>query len=212
MSARRNLEILATLGGIDAKRIDPLLDQVGLKGRERDAVRSYSLGMRQRLGIAAALLPDPALLILDEPTNGLDPAGILEIRVLLHRLKGQGVTVLVSSHLLSEVEQMADWIILLNKGHLVYQGWIDDLLEHRQSTLVVGAASDNDLRTVAAVARRQHYQSSLIDGRLRVKAPDSFAGALNRGAMDAGVVLTEIYPERTSLEETFFALTEGAAQ
>jgi ABC-2 type transport system ATP-binding protein len=211
MSARRNLEILATLGGISTTRVDPLLDQVGLHGREGDAVKSFSLGMRQRLGIAATLLPDPALLILDEPTNGLDPAGILEVRQLLQRLKEQGVTVLVSSHLLSEVEHMADWIILLNKGRLVYQGWIDDLLEHRRSTLVVAASSQDDLRTVAAVALQQHVSSEIIDGRLHVYAPDTFAGTLNRAAMDAGVVLTELYLERTSLEETFFALTEGAA-
>ncbi len=111
LSARRNLEILATLGGFSTQRVDPLLEQVGLQGRERDAVKTYSLGMRQRLGIAAALLPNPALLILDEPTNGLDPAGILEIRELLRHLKEQGVTILVSSHLLAEVEHIADWII-----------------------------------------------------------------------------------------------------
>jgi ABC-2 type transport system ATP-binding protein len=211
LSARRNLEILAALGGIDKQGVDPLLEQVGLRGREADAVKTYSLGMRQRLGIAAALLPNPALLILDEPTNGLDPSGIQEIRHLLHRLKGQGVTILVSSHLLAEVEQMADWIILLKEGRLVYQGWMDQLLDQRQSALVVRAASEDDLRIVAAVARKQHYESELIDGRLRVLAPAGFAGDLNRAAMSAGVALTEIYPERSSLEETFFALTERAA-
>jgi ABC-2 type transport system ATP-binding protein len=211
LSASRNLEILAALGSFSARRVDPLLEQVGLQGREADAVKTYSLGMRQRLGIAAALLPDPALLILDEPTNGLDPAGIQEIRRLLHSLKAQGVTILVSSHLLAEVEQLADWIILLKDGRLVYQGWMDHLLEQRHSALVVAAATEDDLRIVAAVARKQHYESELIDGRLRVLAPVSFAGDLNRGAMAAGVALTEIYPERSSLEETFFALTEGAA-
>ena len=211
MSARRNLEILATLGGIGSDGIDPLLEQVGLQGRGDDQVKSYSLGMRQRLGIAAALLPDPALLILDEPTNGLDPAGILEIRQLLHRLKETGVTVLVSSHLLSEVEQIADWIILLKLGRVVYQGWMADLLARRQSALIVGASSPDELRIVAAVARKQQFESEIVDGLLRVKAPTAAATALNRAAMEAGVVLTEIYPERTSLEETFFALTEGAA-
>src|SRR5205085_2767105 len=100
LSARRNLEILATLGGISTQRVDPLLAQVGLQGREGDAVKTYSLGMRQHLGIAAALLPNPALLILDEPANGLDPAGILEIRQLLRHLREQGITILISSHLL----------------------------------------------------------------------------------------------------------------
>jgi len=117
LSARRNL------GGFSSARVGPLLAQVGLEGREGDAVKTYSLGMKQRLGIAAALLPNPALLILDEPTNGLDPAGILEIRHLIGQLKEQGVTILISSHLLAEVEQIADWIVLVNKGRVVYQGW-----------------------------------------------------------------------------------------
>jgi ABC-2 type transport system ATP-binding protein len=211
LSARRNLEILATLAGISRKRVDPLLEQVGLRGREGDVVKSYSLGMRQRLGIAAALLPDPTLLILDEPTNGLDPAGTMEIRELLRGLKAQGVTILISSHLLGEVEQMADWIILLKEGRLVYQGWMDALLERRQSALVVGTSNEDELRIVAAVARKRNYESEMVSGQLRVIAPIAFAGELNQGAMAAGVVLTEIHPERTSLEDTFFALTEGAA-
>jgi ABC-2 type transport system ATP-binding protein len=211
LSARRNLEILAALGGFSTQRIDPLLKQVGLEGREGNAVRTYSLGMKQRLGIAAALLSNPSLLILDEPTNGLDPAGIQEIRQLLRHLKEQGVTVLVSSHLLAEVEQIADWIILLKQGRLVYQGWIADLLERRQSALVVRAAREDELRIVAAVARKQQYESQIVNGHLRVQAPVEFAGELNRAAMAAGVVLIELYPERSSLEDTFFALTEGAA-
>jgi ABC-2 type transport system ATP-binding protein len=164
--------------------------------------------MRQRLGIAAALLPNPALLILDEPANGLDPAGILEIRQLLRQLRDQGLTILISSHLLAEVEQIADWIILLNQGKVVYQGWMDTLLTGRQGALVVGAANEDELRIVAAVARKQQYESELVDGHLRVLAPAGFARALNRSAMEAGVVLTELYSERTSLEETFFSLTE----
>jgi ABC-2 type transport system ATP-binding protein len=210
LSARRNLEILAALGGFSAERIDPLLRQVGLARREDHTVKTYSLGMKQRLGIAAALLSNPSLLILDEPTNGLDPAGIQEIRQLLRQLKDQGVTVLVSSHLLAEVEQIVDWIILLKQGRLVYQGWIDDLLARRQSALVVGAASEADLRLVAAVARKHQYESQMAQGRLRVQAPVDFAATLNREAMAAGVVLTEIHPERSSLEDTFFVLTGEA--
>ncbi len=209
LSARRNLEILATLGGLSTARVGPLLAQVGLQGREGDLVKTYSLGMKQRLGIAAALLPDPALLILDEPTNGLDPAGIQEVRHLIGQLKEQGVTILISSHLLAEVEQIADWIVLLNKGRVVYQGWLDALLAGRQGTLVVEADGAHDLEIVAAVARKGQYDSTLVDGRLRVQAPASFARDLNQGAMEAGVVLTQLYSEHTSLEETFFALTEG---
>jgi ABC-2 type transport system ATP-binding protein len=208
MSARRNLEILAALGGIDKRRIDPLLAQVGLQGRERDAVKTYSLGMRQRLGIAAALLPNPALLILDEPTNGLDPAGIQEIRQLIRQLREQGVTILISSHLLAEVEQIADWIILVNQGEVVYQGWMDALLESRQGALIASAASENELRIAAAVASSHRYESTLADGRLRILAPASFARTLNKESMAAGAVLTELTIDRTSLEETFFSLTE----
>jgi len=210
MSARRNLEILAALGGIDKRRVDPLLAQVGLAGRERDAVKTYSLGMRQRLGIAAALLPNPHLLILDEPTNGLDPAGIQEIRQLIRQLRDQGVTILISSHLLAEVEQIADWIILLNHGEVVYQGWMDALLESRQGALIANAASEHELRIAAAVASSHQYESALEDGRLHILAPADFARTLNKESMAAGATLTELYMDRTSLEETFFSLTESA--
>jgi len=208
LSARRNLEVLAALGGIDRRRIEPLLAQVGLQGRERDAVKTYSQGMRQRLGIAAALLPSPALLILDEPTNGLDPAGIQEIRQLLRNLREQGITILMSSHLLAEVEQIADWIILLNRGKVAYQGRMDALLKGQQTALIVGAASADELRIIAAVAREQQYESELGDGQLRVLAPANFAGTLNQRALEAGAIITELHVERSSLEETFFSLTE----
>jgi ABC-2 type transport system ATP-binding protein len=208
LSARRNLAVLAALGGIDRRRIDPLLAQVGLQGREGDAVKTYSQGMRQRLGIAAALLPSPALLILDEPTNGLDPAGIQEIRQLLRDLREQGITILMSSHLLAEVEQIADWIILLNQGKVAYQGRMDALLKGQQTALIVGAATADELRIIAAVTREQQFESELGDGQLRVLAPASFAGTLNQRALEAGAVITELHVERNSLEETFFSLTE----
>lgn len=211
MSARRNLETLAALGGIEKSRIGPLLKQVGLEGRERDAVKTYSLGMRQRLGIAAALLPNPSLLVLDEPTNGLDPAGILEIRQLIRQLREQGITILISSHLLAEVEQIADWIILLNQGQVVYQGWMDALLASRQHALIVGTASEDELRIVAAVAREHQYEATLADGKLRILAPAEFARTLNQETMAAGAVLTELTVDRTSLEETFFSLTASSA-
>ena len=208
LSALRNLEVLAALGGIDRRRIDPLLAQVGLRGRGGDAVRTYSQGMRQRLGIAAALLPSPALLILDEPTNGLDPAGIQEIRLLLRDLREQGITILMSSHLLAEVEQIADWIILLNQGKVAYQGRVDALLKGQQTALIVAAATPDELRIIAAVAREHQYESELGEGHLRVLAPASFAGTLNQLALEAGAVITELQMERSSLEETFFSLTE----
>lgn len=126
LSGKKNLEVLATLGKIDPSGIDALLERVGLGARGGSPYKTYSLGMKQRLGIAAALLPDPALLILDEPSNGLDPAGIREIRELLREL-GRSKTVLVSSHLLSEVERVSEHLIVLQRGRLAYQGPIGEL-------------------------------------------------------------------------------------
>ena len=132
LSARANLEVLAMLGGHPRARIGQLLEQVGLADRASDRYGSYSLGMKQRLGIAAALLPDPALLVLDEPANGLDPAGIIEIRDLLRGLADDGTTVFVSSHLLGEVEQISDWLVMIDHGRLLYDGPIDQILERQQ--------------------------------------------------------------------------------
>ncbi|HEY9285713.1 MAG TPA: ATP-binding cassette domain-containing protein, partial [Pyrinomonadaceae bacterium] len=129
-SGRANLRMLASLsGGARARRIDEVLDVVGLAARGRDAVRNYSYGMRQRLGIAQALLPDPEVVILDEPTNGLDPQGIREVRDLIRRLRDDlGLTVLLSSHLLTEVEQLCDRVAIIDRGRLLYQGPTEELV------------------------------------------------------------------------------------
>lgn len=122
MSGLDNLKAVAsTLGGVPAKRYDAILELVGLKGREKDRVRTYSLGMKQRLGLAIALLQDPELLILDEPANGLDPAGIVEMRDLMHRLASEGKTVLISSHLLTEVQQICSRVAIINFGKADYR-------------------------------------------------------------------------------------------
>ncbi len=122
LSARANLVSLARLRCLPLERVDAVIEQVGLAGRDREPVRRFSLGMKQRLGIAAALLPDPELLILDEPTNGLDPAGIVEIRQLLRELGQQGRTVVVSSHQLAEIEAVCDHLVIIRFGTLVYSG------------------------------------------------------------------------------------------
>ncbi|HEV2661009.1 MAG TPA: ABC transporter ATP-binding protein, partial [Ktedonobacteraceae bacterium] len=128
MSGLDNLKaIAATLGGVPTQRYDSILDLVGLRGRERDRVRTYSLGMKQRLGIAIALLQDPELLILDEPANGLDPAGIVEMRDLMHRLASEGKTVFISSHLLSEVQQICSRVAIINFGRLITETTIEEL-------------------------------------------------------------------------------------
>ena len=128
MSGLDNLKaVAATLGGVSAKRYDAILETVGLKGREKDRVRTYSLGMKQRLGLAIALLQDPEMLILDEPANGLDPAGIVEMRDLMHRLASEGKTVLISSHLLTEVQQICSRVAIINFGKLITETTIEDL-------------------------------------------------------------------------------------
>ena len=128
LSGARNLAVQATLGGLDPAGIPALLERVGLAGRGGDSYQRYSLGMRQRLGIAAALLGDPALVVLDEPTNGLDPAGIREMRGIVRSINQDGRTVLVSSHLLAEVEQVCDWLIVIGEGRRLFQGPTRDLL------------------------------------------------------------------------------------
>jgi ABC-2 type transport system ATP-binding protein len=122
LSARTNLDVLARLGGYPSSRVREVLDLVELSDRARDRVGSYSLGLKQRLGVAMALLPDPDLLILDEPANGLDPLGIRATRDLLRHLRAQGKTIFLSSHLLGELEQVADWLVMLHQGQALYQG------------------------------------------------------------------------------------------
>ncbi|WP_433219280.1 ABC transporter ATP-binding protein [Dactylosporangium sp. CS-047395] len=122
LSGARNLAVYATLAGTDRSRVPIVLERLGLADRAADAYRTYSLGMRQRLGIAAALLGDPALVVLDEPTNGLDPSGIREMRGIIRSIREDGRTVLVTSHLLNEVQQVCDWLIVINQGRRRFEG------------------------------------------------------------------------------------------
>ncbi|HWS34738.1 MAG TPA: ATP-binding cassette domain-containing protein, partial [Actinoplanes sp.] len=144
LSARANLMSLARLRGLPNARVDAVLQTVGLTGRDREPVKRYSLGMKQRLGIAAALLPDPALLILDEPTNGLDPSGIVEIRSLLAQLGTAGRTVVVSSHLLSEIEAICEHLVVIRFGELLYSGPITGLLNSDSQHVDLRAEHDAD--------------------------------------------------------------------
>lgn len=208
LSARQNLRLLADVGGIATARIDVVLDIVGLTARADDAKR-YSLGMRQRLGIAAALLPDPTLLVLDEPTNGLDPVGIQEIRNLLRRLADEGRTVLVSSHLLSELEHVSDWLVVLDGGRVVYEGTVA-ALSGGTHDLIVSTQHPDDLSVIELLCAERHFGASRsTNHRLVIDAPASFAVELNRAAMDLGVVLAELSPRQASLEESFLALIGG---
>jgi ABC-2 type transport system ATP-binding protein len=195
LSGRRNLEVLTRLGRLDKSRIDTVLDQVELSGRSGDRVKTYSLGMKQRLGVAAALLPDPDLVILDEPTNGLDPAGIRE-------------TVLVSSHLLREIEAICDHLMMIDHGRIVFQGPIGGLLEAQNTGIVARPEHAADLEKLLALCVAAGKQGRIDGDVLRVSAEDCWAAELNRLAFAAGITLSGLEVTRASLEEAFFAITE----
>jgi ABC-2 type transport system ATP-binding protein len=206
MSGRENLRILARIDGIGAKRVDRVLDQVGLTDRAGDAVRKYSLGMRQRLGLAAALLKDPALLVLDEPANGLDPAGIRQVRELLRELGREGRTVFVSSHILAEVEHACDMVAILSHGRCVADGTV-------ASVLAMAGPSQwrvkvDDLRAGLEVLRRGALDVERVDGHLRVDASTG-PGEITRLLAAERLWVTELRSEERSLEDLFLELTSG---
>src|SRR6201996_4512978 len=154
LSGQDNLRALARLGQLSLKTVPPALARAGLTDRAGDKYRSYSLGMKQRLGIAAALLPDPELLILDEPTNGLDPDGIVEMRGLIRSFADDGITVLVSSHLIAEIEQVCDPLVMIRGGQLVHQGPVADLAAGQRPDIVVAPEHAADVEHLAEVLRR----------------------------------------------------------
>lgn len=217
LSGAENLRTLAIVGGHHPSTIPALLERVGLDGRGDDRYRNYSLGMKQRLGIAAALLGDPALLILDEPANGLDPQGVRGIRALVGELAGTGRTVLVSSHDLSELEQVCDWLVLIDTGRSLYQGPTADLLCGDASSLAVVAQRPDDHASLRDVLVDRRYDVQIDDGRLVVHTVGSddvgeLAASVNRIAFDAGIVLVELSPQRSSLEDRYLSMVHGGAR
>ena len=208
LSGRRNLASLAALRGLPSGRVEEVLRIVGLADRATDAVRTYSLGMKQRLGIAAALLPDPDLLVLDEPTNGLDPAGIVEIRSLLRRLADDGRTVVVSSHLLGELEAIADHVVVIRLGKLLFAGPLAELMGRAAAHIEVEPESPADDARLMRLYQERGWASSLADGRIRVEVDPARGAELNRVAQDASIVLGRLVPHTQSLEEIFLRLTD----
>jgi ABC-2 type transport system ATP-binding protein len=209
LSGRDNLRALARLGSLDLAAVAPALERAGLTARAGDKYRSYSLGMKQRLGIAAALLPSPELLILDEPTNGLDPAGIVEMRGLIRSLASDGMTVLVSSHLISEIEQICDYVVMIRAGRLVHQGTVAELRAEQRPDFVVAAEHDADLAQLAGVLDTAGCTVSDRPGEagLLVQAPGLGAADINRLAARNGITLRQLAEQTRSLEHAFFALT-----
>jgi ABC-2 type transport system ATP-binding protein len=212
LSGRENLRVLSALGDIPESTIDPLLDKVGLGERGRDQFRTYSLGMKQRLGIAAALLPDPDLLILDEPTNGLDPAGIAEIRILLQSIAIEGRTVMVSSHLLAEVEQMCTHLVVIRSGRLVFQGGVSDLLDAQKLQVTARPEYPADLEALSRLADQLGKRATILNGTISVTATESFPARLNEAAMEKGITLVHLSVDRPRLEDAFLALTDNASE
>jgi ABC-type multidrug transport system ATPase subunit len=208
LSGRDNLRVLAGHAGIAPERVDTVLDQVKLADRADDRCSSYSLGMKQRLGVAAALLKDPELLILDEPTNGLDPAGMAEMRDFIRSLAGGGRTVVLSSHLMAEVEQVSDRVGIIRDGELIAEGTVDEL--RGEARVRVRA---KPLSEAASIVARQGAVESVreADGLLDVTVDPVHSAAINRALVEAGIPVDELRVEQTSLEDVFLDLTARQA-
>lgn len=211
-SGRRNLQILARLGGIPDTRVEELLELVGLRDRGDDRVKGYSLGMRQRLAIAAAMLKDPTLLILDEPTNGLDPAGMVEVRELVRRLGSDGTTtVFLSSHLLAEIEAVCDAVTILQRGRLVTSGSVAEVLARAGSGDRLTVTLDGDpTAAVAALAAQGFTATAVAPGTLIVESADG--ARVNWALGSAGFWARGIAAQRLDLEQAFLNLTDERSQ
>ncbi|WP_344268818.1 ATP-binding cassette domain-containing protein [Actinomadura napierensis] len=205
-SARDHLRWLALSNGIPRSRVDEVLRQVGLASAARQSVGGFSLGMAQRLGIAAALLSDPPVLMFDEPVNGLDPDGVAWIRTLLRSLAGQGRTVFLSSHLMSEMALTADRLVIIGRGRLIAETGIGDLLA--EDHVRVRCAEPDELSGL--LAARGATVARGTDGALRVTG--ATAGEIGDLARTRGLGLLELSPQRTSLEERYMELTRDAAE
>jgi ABC-2 type transport system ATP-binding protein len=206
-TARNHLRCLAPQVGASAGRCDEVLDLVGLKDAANKRVKGYSLGMRGRLGLAATLLGDPQVLLLDEPTNGLDPEGIAWMRGLLRHLADDGRTVLISSHLLSEVQQTVDDVVIIAQGRLVHASSLEDLAHLAENRTLVVPADRRQFQTVV-----DHFKWELDElpdkpGQVQVVGPT--AREIGHACFAAGVELHQLATQREGLEDAFLALTEG---
>jgi ABC-2 type transport system ATP-binding protein len=211
LSGRDNLRaVAAVLGGVSAGRMEAVLEQVGLRGREKDRVGTYSLGMKQRLGVAMALLHDPEVLVLDEPANGLDPAGIAEMRDLLRSLASQSKTVFISSHVLTEVRQICTRVAIINRGRLVTETTVEALVRgHGEFAVRLEPAHG---REALALVRAQPWgQRARLDdaGTLVTSAPDGHGRDLNLFLVGAGFAPETITEQVEDLEQVFLRLTNA---
>jgi ABC-2 type transport system ATP-binding protein len=213
LSGRDNLKALARLGRLPLTAVDPVLERSGLLARAGDKYRSYSLGMKQRLGIAAAMLASPQLLILDEPANGLDPGGIVEMRGLIRSFADDGITVLVSSHLISEIEQICDYVVMIRAGRIVHQGAVAELRAAQQPGFLIAPEHDTDTELLVKLLEEAGctVTPKPAEAGVLVEAPGFSAADLNRLAASGGVTLRQLTERTRSLERAFFALTGTAS-
>jgi ABC-2 type transport system ATP-binding protein len=209
LSGRRNLELMAALDGGDAaERIDEALETVGLVGREGDKVKGYSHGMKQRLGIGAALLRDPRLLLLDEPTTGLDPAGMRDMRELVRRLAADGITVMLSSHLMGEVEELCDRVAIVRSGRVIYEGALDTLLHSTGQRYRLRTTDDERAWDICSYRPDLSELIRTHDG-LTFAADEREVADLSLTLARADIAIVALVPAAASLEELFLRLTEG---
>ena len=205
LTARENLQLVAKLhDGVENGRIDELLDLVGLSHAAGRKVKGFSTGMKQRLGLAAALLPRPALIILDEPTNGLDPAGMREVRTLIRQLADDGITVFLSSHLLHEVEQVCDRIAVIRQGKIVAQGAVDDLLN--QSGQSVRLKVKNPAQAGELLAQLPQAQIVTNGAYVQVSGVESETAVAH--LTQNGIIPSEVAVQKSDLESLFLELTK----
>lgn len=210
LNGRENLRLFAALDGGGAPgRIEESLDVVGLADRAKDRVGGYSHGMRQRLGIAAALLRKPRLLLLDEPATGLDPGGMRDMRDLIRELSASGMTVLLSSHLLAEVEELCNRVAIVRSGRVAYQGSLADLRAQAGEEYLLRSSDDERARAVAAAQPGIAEIVATDEGSRFVAADEEAVGALSMALAEAEVAILELARRHATLEDLFFSLTEG---
>jgi ABC-2 type transport system ATP-binding protein len=209
LSGRDNLRVMARHAGVPPDRVAAVLDQVELTDRAGDRYATYSLGMKQRLGVAAALLKNPRLIVLDEPTNGLDPAGMADMRLLVRRLGAAGCTVLLSSHLMTEVQELCDRVGIIAAGRLVAESTVAELRGEPGLWLVA-----TPLEAAATRARSLLGADAVqvVDGGLRLTVPPERAAEVNAALVGAGIAVSELRAEERSLEAAFLALTSGGSR
>lgn len=214
LTGRKNLELLAGLDGGDAThRIETALDTVELSPRAKHRVGGYSHGMRQRLGIAASLLRDPRLLILDEPATGLDPAGMRDMRLLIKRLSHEGITVLLSSHQLPEVQELCDRVAIVNRGRIVYEGALQSLRKMAGASHTLRTSDDQAASAIATQTPGiELLAEPQSDHQLRVRGSEQAIGQLSLALGAAQIAILALTPELATLEDLFFRLTEDGAR